>query len=281
MIKTQNKLTFIHDEVFNWNDQLLLINDEFVGLNPIISPPIPFYQLNSEENQSQSFNFQLGTETFTVKYGNVYQEDPLLKGKRIEIFEGNQLFYSYANASERHPKFGKYTITYGDWYYKYHFAKDRAYVLLKGFDSLSLCIPPEGRASTAIDKRAYYFLSFEKFVVPKRYKRSNAVSLESHRYSFFTEEEVEKYRQVNWSAYLRIGKGQNLSIQHSAIKGFCPWAFGRLDELPYRTAQRIRDEVSDGRRRFGVQAFSPNEILEQLRITGGGIDYTYREGISA
>jgi hypothetical protein len=98
-----------------------------------------------------------------------------------------------------------------------------------------------------------------------------------HRYDFFTAEELEEYRTVKWSAYLRIGKGQNLSIQYSAIKGFCRWAYSRLDELPYRTAQRIRDSINDGRRRFGVQAFEPNDILEQLHIKGGGIDYSYCE----
>lgn len=275
MKKVKNKLTYLREGIFNWNNQLLFISDEFVGLNPLISPPIPFYELDSEKTESKQFAFQLGTETFVVQYGNVYREDPLLKGKRINISQGEQLFYTYSYASERHPKFGRYTITYGDCSYNYHYSHGRAYVLMTGFDALELCIPPDLKERTTIDKRAYYFLSFEKFAVPKKYKRSNALCTTRHRYDFFTAEELEEYRKVKWSAYLRIGKGQNLSIKHSAIKGFCRWAYGRLDELPFRTAQRIRDSINDGRRRFGVQAYEPNDILEQLHIKGGGIDYSY------
>ena len=277
MQKVKNKLTYIKEGIFNWNNQLLFISDEFVGLNPLISPPIPFYELDSEKTESKQFAFQLDTETFVVQYGNVYREEPMLKGKRIHIFQDEQLFYTYGNASERHPKFGRYTITYGDCSYKYHYSHGRAYVLMTGFDALKLCIPPDLKERTTIDKRAYYFLSFEKFAVPKIHKRSNALCTTRHRYDFFTAEELEEYRTVIWSAYLRIGKGQNLSIKYSAIKGFCRWAYGRLDELPYRTAQRIRDSINDGRRRFGVQAFSPNDILKQMHIKGGGIDYSYCE----
>jgi hypothetical protein len=136
-MKNQNELIEIESGKFTFNGQLILANEQFVGINPKVSPPIKFYRLPLESDDVQQMQFKLGCEEFTVKFTRIFRDSPTIYGTNIEIFKDDELFYSNKFAKVRHEKFSRYWVTLGDSQFtpKYFFSNGKAYFVTLGFDS--------------------------------------------------------------------------------------------------------------------------------------------------
>lgn len=266
-MKNQNELIEIESGKFTFNGQLIIANEQFVGINPKVSPPIKFYRLPLESDDVQQMQFKLGCEEFIVKFTRIFRDSPTIYGTNIEIFKDDELFYSNKFAKVRHEKFSRYWVTLGDGQFtpKYFFSNGKAYFVTLGFDSLKW--GDSKFANKRIDCKAYYFVSFDHFVVPTIYRRKPALNLNAYRYRFFKVFELEKYRKVMWRAKLVMEDGRIMTFSNSAVKGFAQSYFMSLNELPFRTAERIKYEVSDGETRYEVRMFSPNEVLRNFKVT--------------